>query len=312
MKKEKVTVKDISKKAGVSPATVSRVLNHRDLVNEKTIEKVEQAMTALGLIVENGVMSSPEEQPVILTNVPELENAFYMKVITGIQTSAKAHGYHVVINVMPLNTANLYSFISLIRQVKAKGVVITETLQKEQLDFIANVVPIIQCCEYNDETNYPYVSIDDYSASVSATEYLISNNYNKIAFINGPLSFKYAQKRQEGFLDTIHQHDITIPTDWIINLPEVSYHMAFSAACRLLNADVRPKAFFTISDIYAAAVIRAAKRYNLSVPKDIAVVGFDNIDFAQMTNPALTTVSQPSFQIGYSADRKSTRLNSSH
>jgi len=301
MKKEKITVRDIAKKAGVSAATVSRVLNHRDLVNEKTIEKVEKSMTALGLIVQNGVMVPPSEQPIILANIPEIDNSFYMKVLNGIQTSAKTNGYHVVFNVMPLNKANLYSFINLIKQVHAKGVILTVKLPKEQLDIIAENVPLMQCCEYNDETNYPFVSIDDYSAAAYATEYLITNNYNKIAMINGPLSFKYAQQRQAAFLDTIHQHDITIPADWVVNLPEISYHMAYSAASRLLNADIKPKAFFTVSDTYAAAVIRAAKKYNLNVPNDIAVIGFDNMDFAQMTIPSLTTVNQSAFQLGYTA-----------
>ena len=97
------------------------------------------------------------------------------------------------------------------------------------------------------------------------------------------------------------QADITIPQDWIVQLPDVNYQMAYSAVCRLLNSDVRPNAFFVISDIFAAAVIRAAKRFNLNVPQDILVVGFDNIDFSMMTNPTITTVNQPSFQIGYSA-----------
>ena len=301
MKKEKITVRDIAKKAGVSPATVSRVLNHKELVNEKTIDKVEKAMTALGIILQNGVMVPPSEQPIILANIPETDNSFYMKVLNGIQTSAKANGFHIIFNVMPLNKANLYSFINLIKQVQAKGVILTIKLPKEQLDIISENVPIIQCCEYNDKTNYPFVSIDDYSAAVFATEYLIANNYNKIAMINGPLSYKYAEERQAAFLDTIHQHDISIPADWVVNLPEISYHMAYSAANRLLNADIKPKAFFTVSDTYAAAVIRAAKKYNLNVPNDIAVIGFDNMDFAQMTIPSLTTVNQSGFQLGYTA-----------
>ena len=86
-----------------------------------------------------------------------------------------------------------------------------------------------------------------------------------------------------------------IPKQWIVQLPEVSYEMAYAAVCRLLNSDSRPNAFFTISDVFAAAVIRAAKRFHLHVPRDILVVGFDNIELSSMTSP------QPKFQMGYTA-----------
>jgi len=119
--------------------------------------------------------------------------------------------------------------------------------------------------------------------------------------INGPMSFKYAVKRQEGFLDTLRKKDISVRPDWIVSLPEVNYQMAYSAVCRLLNNEIRPNAFFVISDVFAAAVIRAAKRFDLRIPEDIIVVGFDNLDISIMTCPTITTVNQPSFQLGYSA-----------
>ena len=115
------------------------------------------------------------------------------------------------------------------------------------------------------------------------------------------MSFKYAVKRQEGFLDTLRKKDISVRPDWIVSLPEVNYQMAYSADCRLLNNEIRPNAFFVISDVFAAAVIRAAKRFDLRIPEDIIVVGFDNLDISIMTCPTITTVNQPSFQLGYSA-----------
>lgn len=301
MKKEKVTVADIAKKAGVSPATVSRVLRHRELVKEETIQQVEAAMTELGCLIEKGKMTPTTEQPLIILNVPELDNVFYLKVIDGALVSAKAHGYRLLINDSPLDKSSIYSFTSFLKQVHASGVILLNHVTEEHLDMIHSVVPLVQCAEYNEHAEYPYVSIDDYEAATNAAEYIVSCNCNKIAMINGPMSFKYAVKRQEGFIDTLHKRDISIRPDWIVNLPEIDYQMAYSAVCRLLNSEVRPNAFFVISDIFAAAVIRAAKRFNLSVPDDIIVVGFDNLDLSMMTCPTITTVNQPSFQLGYSA-----------
>lgn len=301
MKKEKVTVADIAEKAGVSPATVSRVLRHRDLVKKETIQQVEAAMSELGCLIEKGKMSPSAEQPLIILNVPELDNVFYLKVIDGALVSAKAHGYRLLINDSPLDRSSIYSFTSFLKQVHASGVILLNHVAEEHLDMIRSVVPLVQCAEYNEHADYPYVSIDDYEAATNAAEYIVSCNCNKIAMINGPMSFKYAVKRQEGFIDTLRKRDISIRPDWIVSLPEVDYQMAYSAVCRLLNSEVRPNAFFVISDIFAAAVIRAAKRFNLSVPDDIIVVGFDNLDLSMMTCPSITTVNQPSFQLGYSA-----------
>ena len=95
-------------------------------------------------------------------------------------------------------------------------------------------------------------------------------------------------------MNALRNAEVMIPKQWIVQLPEVSYEMAYAAVCRLLNSDSRPNAFFTISDVFAAAVIRAAKRFHLHVPRDILVVGFDNIELSSMTSP-------PKFQMGYTA-----------
>ncbi|MFR5451045.1 MAG: hypothetical protein ACLTIG_06630 [Roseburia hominis] len=162
-------------------------------------------MSALGCLLEKGTIAAATEQPLIILNVPELDNVFYLKVIDGALVSAKAHGYRLLINDSPLDRSSIYSFINLLKQVHAAGVILLNHVSKEQLDMIHSVVPLVQCSEYNEHADYPYVSIDDYSAATSAAEYIVSCNCNKIAMINGPMSFKYAVKRQEGFLDTLRK-----------------------------------------------------------------------------------------------------------
>ena len=285
---KKITVSLIAEKAQVSPATVSRVLNHRELVKEPTIRRVEEAMRSLGCQMENTVTVSKETQPLVVLNIPGIENAFYQEIIRGARVSAKAHGCHLLIHESHLNKGNMLDFCNLLRRVDAAGVIRT-------------IAPLVQCCEYNEHADYPYVSIDDTKAAEIATEYLLSNGGSKIALINGPGNFKYARRRQEGFMNALQKAEVMIPKQWIVQLPEVSYEMAYAAICRLLNSDSRPNAFFTISDIFAAAVIRAAKRFHLHVPRDILVVGFDNIELSSMTTPSITTVNQPKFQMGYTA-----------
>ncbi|MDY4692915.1 MAG: LacI family DNA-binding transcriptional regulator [Blautia sp.] len=297
----KITAAQIAEKASVSPATVSRFLNHRDLVKKATMQKIEIAMKELGYSVHLAESPSCEEQPVIVLNIPGIENVFYQEVIRGAQISAKAHGCYLLIHQSPLKRSTLDDFCSLLARVKASGAIILNKIPEDSLDKIKNIVPLVQCCEYNEDADYPYVSIDDIRAAEMATEYLISCGRNKVAMINGPSGFKYSAKRQEGFLQALTNAGITVPRQWVVQLPEVNYEMAYAAICRLLNEDIKPNAFFTISDVFAAAAIRAAKRFHLNVPEDIMIVGFDNIEFSKMTTPSITTVNQPKLQMGYTA-----------
>ncbi len=301
MKKDKITVGKIAKKAGVSPSTVSRVLNHRNIVKSETIKQVEDAMAALGYAFDPKVSNSPESPPLVVMNIPAIKNVFYQEVIEGARISAKAHGCYILIHECNLDHRTIHGFCNLLHRVSAAGTIITNCLSEDLLSQIQAITPLVQCCEYNEHADFPYVSVDDFSAAKNATEYLLSCGCRKLALINGPMDFKYAVKRKEGFLHTLKMHDIVILQSWIVQLPEVNYEMAYAAICRILNAETRPHAFFTISDIFAAAVIRAAKRFHLKVPNDIMVVGFDNIEFSMMTTPSITTINQPKMQLGYSA-----------
>ena len=121
---KKITVSLIAEKAQVSPATVSRVLNHRELVKEPTIRRVEEAMRSLGCQIENTVTVSKETQPLIVLNIPGIENVFYQEIIRGARVSAKAHGCHLLIHESHLNKGNLLDFCNLLRRVDAAGVIL--------------------------------------------------------------------------------------------------------------------------------------------------------------------------------------------
>ena len=244
-------------------------------------------------------MNNP--QPVIVVNIPGINNTFYNDILKGIQTSGKMHGCHILIHESSLGSGSIDSFCSLLRDIKATGVIIMNTLKQEYLDRIHAVAPIVQCSEYNDQADYPYVTIDDYAAARIATQHLLRCGCNKIAIINSSLNNRYARMRQQGFLDTMQEAGNTVPQNWIIQLPEIDYKLAYSAVARLLNEDVRPNAFFAVSDIYAVAVIRAAKKYDLDIPRNLMIVGFDNLDITTMTCPSITTISQASYQAGYSS-----------
>ena len=147
----------------------------------------------------------------------------------------------------------------------------------------------------------PYVSIDDIAATRTIMEYLLSLGRRRIAFINGPIRYKYARHRLQGYINSLDKAGISQESRLIIQLPEINFNMAVSAVTQLLGGENLPDAFFCASDVYAAAVIKACTRMGLNVPRDIMVVGFDNVEIASMLNPTITTVNQPRYQLGLSS-----------
>jgi LacI family repressor for deo operon, udp, cdd, tsx, nupC, and nupG len=189
--------------------------------------------------------------------------------------------------------------LKLVKQTRTAGLIITNSVEATLLKKLAAAVPLVQCCEYDETIPLPYVSIDDIAAAKTVMEYLFSRGKKSIALLNGPGRYKYARHRLRGYLEALDRAGIKSDPALIIHLPEISFDMAVSEAIRLLR-EKRPDAFFCSSDVYAAAVIRAGKRLGYRVPGDFAVTGFDNVEIASMTQPAITTMNQPKHQMGVS------------
>ncbi|MEA4894554.1 MAG: LacI family DNA-binding transcriptional regulator [Oscillospiraceae bacterium] len=304
----KVTITDVAKTANVSIATVSRVLNQPGVVRKSTIDRVHQAMKQVGfsapLDPAHGLLDAEPSagQKLILIVVPNLSNPFYSAIIDGIQDSALRQNVHCI-----LCQANKPSFstellFSLIHDTHASGLILLNPLaDASALQHLDEILPTVQCAEYLENCNVSYVSIDDCAAGKSLVEMMISRGKRRIALINGPLRFKYARLRREGYLAALRDAGIEQDESLIINLPEISYASAFSVVTQLLNSNNPPDSCFAVSDILAAAALKAAKRSGLRVPEDFGIVGFDNTFVSTICDPSITTVSQPCYQMGFLA-----------
>lgn len=299
MGEPKISIADIAQQAGVSAATVSRVFNHPELVNQHTVQAVLHAMEAL-----NYTPRLTKKKPgkrLALINIPDFSNPFYDQVLKGIITSLENHEINTLINPDNLRDEKaLANFLAIAKSVKACGVITCSHLQTEQYAQLSAIAPLVQCCEYTSE-EYSYVSIDDFQAAYSAMEHIHSQGCTNIAFVNGPLEYKYALERRRGYEAFLEQAGLPLNPNWIVQLPDIDYDMGFAAIRQLLTSSTPPDAIFAASDLIAAAALRAAKSLQINVPQDLVVVGFDNINIATICDPPITTVSQPRFQLGYTA-----------
>lgn len=294
------TVAQIAKAAGVSPATVSRVLNHKGIVKGDTYERVVAALRTLGYpFHEEG--GAPETGGLIILNIPSFDNPFYSEIVAGAKTSATRHGYHLLINEEHINRSTLPRLVKLLRKTRAAGLIVLNHVPTDILRKLGDMIPLVQCCEYDAELDLPYVSIDDLGASKGAVEYLLSLGRKRIAFISGPPRYKYARYRMRGYYEALEEAGMAADPHLVVQLPEIRYDLAISSAMQLLTTEEPPDAFVTTSDVYAMAVIRAAYLAGRQVPHDLMVTGFDNIEFSSMAIPSITTISQPETQLGFMA-----------
>ena len=139
------------------------------------------------------------------------------------------------------------------------------------------------------------------AAAKTMMEYILSTGHTKIAFLCGPDRYKYARQRKAGYIQTLEAAHIPLNKDWIIQLPELDFDMALSSTHQLMSQKEHPTAVFAVSDVLAAAAIRGCRLAGLSVPADIIVTGFDNVNISQATSPPITTINQPKYQMGYMA-----------
>lgn len=301
---EKATIAQVAELAGVSIATVSRYINQSKGVRKVTAQRIEKAIRQLDYPLPEDVSFTEKKEcsRVILINIPSVSNPFYHEVIRGIQNCAQREGYHTLVNVQHLNAGSEASFFDLLKTKSFCGAVILNALEQPFFTRLYETLPFVQCCEFTEgQQEVSYVSIDDVSAAKKMTEYLLSVGRRKIAILMGPSRYKYARHRRNGYQQALEAAGIPIRPEWIISTPDLEFDTAFSAATQLLSQSEHPDAIFAVSDVMAAAAIRACQVSGLSVPRDVAVAGFDNVPYAQMMCPPITTISQPRYHMGYTA-----------
>lgn len=297
------TISDVAKLANVSTATVSRVINNKDKVSEKTKNIVLEAINELDFKIKKNDDLYDQDSKTILVFVTELKNPFFVPVIEGIQNSSYKHGYDLLI----LQTKELYKdfsdYESVLKSQRFAGVIILSSITSNQLSIISKKLsyrlPIVLCSEYIEDIDIPYVHVDDIESMKRATRYALSVGRKKIAFLNSSKDQSYSRRREQGFREVMKKHGVEINEDYVMHLSSVTYNLAYTYSLHLFNLENPPDIILCVSDVFGVAAINAAKKAGLRVPEDVAVIGFDNIDLSTMVSPKLTTIDQPTYLLGY-------------
>lgn len=296
-------IQQVAEKAGVSVATVSRVLNNNSSVSPKTRIKVENAIrdlkyepSMLGRNLRNS------ESRLLLVLIPSISNPFYNEIINGIQNTAIANHYNILLCETNSSPERENIYFNMVKNKLADGVISMDpTVNMEKLKELAEKHSIILCSEYDEGGSIPYVSIDNELAAYHAVKHLIKLGNKKIALINSDEKFLYARQRRSGYERALKEFHLPIREDWIYNTTQVDFQAGVQAMRMLMQLKEKPSAVFAVSDTLAIGALKEINLRGLKAPDDIAVVGFDNISFSNMTNPTLTTVAQPMYKMGVTA-----------
>ncbi|MBK5482573.1 LacI family DNA-binding transcriptional regulator [Peribacillus sp. TH16] len=294
-----IRIVDVAKEANVSTATVSRVISKSGTVKSDTKERVLKAIELLNY--QPNVLARQlrrMETKTILVVVPDITNTFFSKVLRGIESVAMESGYQVLLGDALNNVDRESGYLNILQQKKADGMILlTARIDGQVVEDIAKQFPVVLACEYTEGFEIPTVSIDNISSARKATEHLINLDHKRIGFLSGPFNSVLGRDRLKGYNQAMAQHSLPILST-MVQEGDFSYESGFNLTLKLLANEVPPTAIFAANDEMAIGAIKAIKSKGLSVPGNISVVGFDDIKFASIFEPSLTTVAQPSFDIG--------------
>ncbi|WP_080875681.1 LacI family DNA-binding transcriptional regulator [Oceanobacillus timonensis] len=294
-------IQEVAKQAGVSIATVSRVLNNTCNVSEKTRYKVEKAIQELNYAPSMlGRNLRNSESRLLLVLIHTFSNPYYTEIINGIEDYAIENNYHILLCETDGNLQREDIFLNMIRNKLADGMIsMNPTMHVNKLKELSMSHPIVLCSDYYEDANIPYIAIDNTTAAYRAVKYLITMGNKKIGLINFNEDLLYAKQRRIGFEKALNEFQLPICNAWIHHSEGLTFQDGVETMRRMLRSKDRPTAIFAISDTLAIGAIKELHAHGIKVPEEMAIIGFDNIAFSSMTTPTLTTVSQPTYQMGY-------------
>ena len=300
-----VAVVDVARVAGVSTATVSRVLNGHPSVREETRQRVEAAVRKLNYRVTVAARSLRTARTrMVLALVPDFANPYYAEIVRGLGACARAHDYELLLCDTALSEARERAVAQMLTRHFCDGVVCLDpyTMQRMVSEEV-RALPWVACSEFVPDADIPHVSIDHRLAAKDAVLYLLAKGHRRIALINSDERYLYARQRRDGYLDALREAGLEERAQYIQIAGGIDHPLGELAARRLLALEQPPSAVFAVSDTLAVGAIKAALASGRQVPGDLAVVGFDDVPLASIFEPSLTTIAQPRRELGEHAMR---------
>lgn len=296
---DSVTITDVAKKAGVSLATVSRVLSGKNPVRPQTKEKVMAAIKELNY-KPNALARQLRTQQTytIVVIVPDIGNYLYHGLIHGIEAEAQNNGYQVLVADVKGQPSIENYYFQAIQGHAIDGIIsASANVTRKILQQIAGEYPMVMALQQVPDSMVPSVTINNAAAMRDITNHLIRLGHREIAYISSSSRLFLYDRRYEGFQEALRNSGLSLDSS-LVHLDEPSMQGGYNCAMNLLNSGKRFTAIVAAGDSMALGAIKALKENDVRVPEDVAVVGIDDLDISRFWDPGLTTVRQPLKEIG--------------
>lgn len=303
------TIKDIAKKLGLSPSTVSRALHDHPDISQETKQRVQETADALDYHPNSIAQSLQSRRSSIIgVVVPQVKHVFFAQIMSGITDIAYDAGYTVMIcqsnDDYAREELNIKALIS--QRVAGLLISISQSTDKwEHFDYlIKRNIPLVFFDRVSEKVDASKVVVDDFNGAFRAVEYLIKKGYRKIGHLGGPDFLNISQDRFKGYAAALEKHGLSFDDRMVLHIGLNEEHGNEGMARLLEQAPEMPDAVFCVDDPVAIGAYSHLRSRGLKIPADVALVGFSDNPIASLVDPPLTTVRQPAYEIG----RRATEL----
>lgn len=297
------SIKDVAKLAGVSNATVSRVLGNKEYVRESTRQKVLRAADELGY-KPNRVARSlrVRSSQIIGLIISDIQNPFFTSLVRAVEDIAYKNNYAIFLCNSDEDSNKEALYVDLMLSENVAGVIITPAreLNCPSRKLIDANIPTVSVDRRVLDCEVDTVVLDNVGGAYKLINHLIENGHTKIGAILGLLEITTGRERLEGYKLALSDHNIPFDKNLVkAGIPK--HDLGFRYTKELFNSSDPPTALFTGNNLLAVGAIKAINELNLNIPKDVSFVSFDNQEWSSLIYPGITVISQPTYELGRSA-----------
>ncbi len=296
-------IKDVARRAGVSSATVSRVLSNSPHVSPETRERVLKAIEELGYRPSRVARSlRVQRSRIIGLIISDIQNPFFTALVRAVEDVAYEHDYAVFLCNSDEDIEKEGLYVDLMKAEHVAGVVISPTREdvSRARDLVEAGIPVVTIDRVIQGLLVDSVMVDNVGAAYALVDHVIRDGHTRVAAVVGVSTATTGRERYEGYKRALADHGLSVDRDLIRRgLPKE--HVGYEMTKELLSLPHRPTALFTGNNLLTLGALRAIRERGLRIPDDIALVAFDELDWMPLFDPALTVAAQPTYELGRQA-----------
>jgi DNA-binding LacI/PurR family transcriptional regulator len=301
------TIHDIARKLGLSSSTVSRALSNHPDIRRETKERVRAAAHELQYSPNPIAKSLKSSRTTTIgVIVPEIKHDFFASAISGIEAMAYERGFTIVLCQSNESLAREKINVELLANHRVAGIIMSISQETKNGDHLQELfrrkIPLVFFDRVLDDVSTGKVIIDDRRSASTAVSHLVERGYKKIAHFGGPCGLGICEQRKAGYRDALQAAGLAINEEMIL-IGGLHEEDGYASMERVLSGNWMPDAIFAVNDPVAIGAFQKIKEAGLRIPEDVAILGYSNNRITTLVDPPLTTVFQPSFEMGKEAAR---------